>query len=93
MNIAGNFPDDEAGEEVATSPGCEAGIDPDCGTESRDVNKEEMVAGARYEGEKTIDAIISGAKTGNIGDGKIFVVPLEECIRIRTGQKGNEAIG
>jgi len=54
MNIAGNFPDDEAGEEVATSPGCEAGIDPDCGTESRDVNKEEMVAGAGFEGEKTI---------------------------------------
>lgn len=41
----------------------------------------------------TVDAIIEGAKTGNIGDGKIFVVPLEECIRIRTGEKGKEAIG
>jgi len=54
MNIDGNYQDDEACEEVAKSPGCEAGIDPDCGTESRDVNKEEMVAGAGFEGEKTI---------------------------------------
>ncbi len=43
--------------------------------------------------EKTIDAIIKGAKTGQIGDGKIFVVDLPECIRIRTGDRGNEAIG
>ncbi len=40
-----------------------------------------------------IDAIIKGAKTGKIGDGKIFVINLEECIRIRTGEKGHEAIG
>ena len=43
--------------------------------------------------EPTIQAIMAGAKTGTIGDGKIFVVPLEECIRIRTGEKGKEAIG
>lgn len=41
----------------------------------------------------TIDAIIKGARTGNIGDGKIFVLDLPECIRIRTGEKGKEAIG
>lgn len=41
----------------------------------------------------TIDAIIRGAKSGKIGDGKIFVVPLEQCIRIRTGEEGREAIG
>jgi nitrogen regulatory protein P-II 1 len=41
----------------------------------------------------TIDAIIKGAKTGKIGDGKIFVLPLERCIRIRTGEQGSEAIG
>jgi nitrogen regulatory protein P-II 1 len=41
----------------------------------------------------TIDAIIEGAKTGNIGDGKIFVTALEECIRIRTGETGDVAIG
>ena len=41
----------------------------------------------------TVDAIISGTRTGNIGDGKIFVLDLPECIRIRTGEKGNEAIG
>jgi nitrogen regulatory protein P-II 1 len=40
-----------------------------------------------------IDAIVSGARTGNIGDGKIFVLPLERAIRIRTGEEGNEAIG
>lgn len=43
--------------------------------------------------EPTIKAIISGAKTGNIGDGKIFVIDLVECIRIRTGERGSEAIG
>lgn len=41
----------------------------------------------------TVDAIIAGARTGNIGDGKIFVLPLEECIRIRTGETGSAAIG
>ena len=41
----------------------------------------------------TIDAIIRGARTGNIGDGKIFVMDLGQCIRIRTGEKGGEAIG
>lgn len=43
--------------------------------------------------EPTIEAIIKGARTGNIGDGKIFVMDLAECIRIRTGEKGPEAIG
>ncbi len=43
--------------------------------------------------EPTIDAIIKGARSGNIGDGKIFVVDLSESIRIRTGQRGSEAIG
>ncbi len=41
----------------------------------------------------TVDAIIKGAKTGEIGDGKIFIMPLEETIRIRTGETGNAAIG
>lgn len=40
-----------------------------------------------------IDAIVKGAKSGNIGDGKIFISDLKECIRIRTGEKGSEAIG
>jgi nitrogen regulatory protein P-II 1 len=43
--------------------------------------------------KKTVDALIKGAKTGEIGDGKIFVLPMEECIRIRTEEKGREAIG
>ena len=43
--------------------------------------------------DTTIEAVISGARTGNIGDGKIFVLDLPECIRIRTGEKGAEAIG
>ena len=41
----------------------------------------------------TIDAIIAGARSGEIGDGKIFVTNLEECIRIRTGETGSDAIG
>lgn len=43
--------------------------------------------------EPTIAAIIKGAKTGNIGDGKIFVLDLSECVRIRTEERGNQAIG
>ena len=43
--------------------------------------------------DSTIEAVISGARTGNIGDGKIFVMDLADCIRIRTGEKGPEAIG
>jgi nitrogen regulatory protein P-II 2 len=43
--------------------------------------------------EPTIKAIIKGAKSGKIGDGKIFVTTLDECIRIRTGERGTEAIG
>jgi nitrogen regulatory protein P-II 1 len=43
--------------------------------------------------EPTIKAIIKGARTGKIGDGKIFVVDLPRCIRIRTGDEGSEAIG
>jgi nitrogen regulatory protein P-II 2 len=42
---------------------------------------------------KTVDAITRGARTGNIGDGKIFVLDLQECIRIRTGETGSLAIG
>jgi nitrogen regulatory protein P-II 1 len=41
----------------------------------------------------TLDAIIRGAKTGSIGDGKIFVITLDECIRIRTSESGSDAIG
>ena len=43
--------------------------------------------------QPTIEAIIKGAKTGKIGDGKILVMPLSECIRIRTGETGGKAIG
>lgn len=45
--------------------------------------------------EPTVNAIIEGGRTGDegqIGDGKIFVLPLEDCIRIRTGERGPEAI-
>ncbi|QSH40962.1 P-II family nitrogen regulator [Lentisphaerota bacterium ZTH] len=43
--------------------------------------------------EPTVQAVIAGAKTGNIGDGKIFIQTLSQCIRIRTGETGNAAIG
>jgi nitrogen regulatory protein P-II 2 len=42
--------------------------------------------------EATIDAIVKSANTGKIGDGKIFVSPLEQVIRIRTGETGEDAI-
>ena len=43
--------------------------------------------------DATIKAIIKGAKTGKIGDGKIFVMPILDCIRIRTEEQGEKAIG
>lgn len=43
--------------------------------------------------ESAVAAIIKGARTNNVGDGKIFVVNLDECIRIRTGERGTRAIG
>ena len=43
--------------------------------------------------QPTLDAIVASARTGSIGDGKIFVTALEQCIRIRTGETGEEAIG
>jgi nitrogen regulatory protein P-II 1 len=46
--------------------------------------------------EATIEAIVHAARTpesGQIGDGKIFVLPLEDCVRIRTGERGGDAIG
>lgn len=43
--------------------------------------------------DATIKAIIKGAKSGQIGDGKIFVMNLERCVRIRTGEDGHDAIG
>ena len=43
--------------------------------------------------DPTVKAIIKGARTGKIGDGKIFVVDLPRCIRIRTGDEGPQAIG
>lgn len=42
--------------------------------------------------DKVVDAIVNQAKTGDIGDGKIFISPIEEVIRIRTGEKGEGAI-
>lgn len=43
--------------------------------------------------QPTVDAIVVGARSGEIGDGKIFILPLEDCIRIRTGETGSTAIG
>ena len=42
--------------------------------------------------DRCIEAIVKAAKTGRIGDGKIFVVPVEEVIRIRTGERGEDAL-
>jgi len=43
--------------------------------------------------DTAIEAIMKAARTGNIGDGKIFVLPVEKCYRIRTGEEGIDAIG
>ena len=43
--------------------------------------------------QRTVEAITKGAHTGETGDGKIFIMPMEECVRIRTGETGHVAIG
>jgi nitrogen regulatory protein P-II 1 len=43
--------------------------------------------------ELAVEAIVTGARTGEVGDGKIFIMDLESCIRIRTKETGNTAIG
>ena len=63
-------------------------------TEVNLLKKVELQIGVNDEFVKpTVDAIIKGARTGNIGDGKIFVLDMPECIRIRTGETGKAAIG
>jgi nitrogen regulatory protein P-II 1 len=42
--------------------------------------------------DKVVEAIVAAANTGKIGDGKIFVLPLEEAVRIRTGERGADAV-
>jgi nitrogen regulatory protein P-II 1 len=42
--------------------------------------------------EKVIETIMKTAQTGRVGDGKIFVIPVEEVVRIRTGERGGQAI-
>jgi nitrogen regulatory protein P-II 1 len=42
--------------------------------------------------DKVVEAIVTSASTGRIGDGKIFILPLEEAIRIRTGERGPDAV-
>ena len=53
--------------------------------------KVEIVA-ADEQVEQIIETILTTVKTGKIGDGKIFVLPVEEVVRVRTGEKGEEAI-
>jgi nitrogen regulatory protein P-II 1 len=43
--------------------------------------------------QPAINALVQGARTKELGDGKIFVLPLERCVRIRTGEEGQDAIG
>ena len=54
------------------------------------IKLEVVVADELVEG--AIEAIVNAANTGKIGDGKIFVLPLEEAVRIRTGERGGEAV-
>jgi nitrogen regulatory protein PII len=53
--------------------------------------KVEVVVADEVAG-KTVDAIVKAAKTGKIGDGKVFVMPIEEAVRIRTDERGEAAV-
>ncbi|MGZ7180555.1 MAG: P-II family nitrogen regulator [Halobacteriota archaeon] len=51
-----------------------------------------MMIVADSDVEKVVDTIMHGARTGEIGDGKIFVLPVDDVIRIRTGERGDDAL-
>jgi nitrogen regulatory protein P-II 1 len=53
--------------------------------------KMEIIVGDDVAG-KVVEAIEQAAKTGRIGDGKIFITPIEEVVRIRTGERGEDAL-
>ena len=59
--------------------------------EFQDKVKIEMVCSEPYV-QPTIDAIIKGARTGEVGDGKIMVMPIEKIVRIRTGEEDQDAV-
>ena len=44
------------------------------------------------DADKVVDVIVSTARTGNIGDGKIFIIPVEDAVRVRTGERGEVAV-
>ncbi len=54
--------------------------------------KLEIVVGNELA-EKVVETIVETARTGKVGDGKIFVLPVEEVVRVRTGEKGEKAVG
>ena len=62
------------------------------GKAGKHVYTEKPFAFTRAEAERAVEAILAAAKTGRIGDGKIFVSEVQEAIRIRTGERGAEAI-
>ena len=47
---------------------------------------------ADEDADRVLDAVVSGANTGQIGDGKVWITPVEQVIRVRTGQRGDEAL-
>ncbi|MEO1583580.1 MAG: P-II family nitrogen regulator [Planctomycetota bacterium] len=64
-------------------------------TSEVDLHKKVRIEAAVNESfvQNVVDGIVEGAQTGEVGDGKIFVIPLEDCYRIRTGEQGHDAIG
>lgn len=52
----------------------------------------EIAVGDEYV-KRTIDGIVAGARSGKLGDGKVFVIPLDDVVRIRTGEHGPGAVG
>ena len=50
------------------------------------------VVGRRFDVDKVLDSIVRSARTGKIGDGKVWVSPVETIVRVRTGERGTDAI-
>ena len=62
-----------------------------CNTSSRERTLVSLVVGDKNV-ERAVQAILSAAQTGEIGDGRIFIIPIDDAIRIRTGERGDIAL-
>jgi len=74
-------------------PLSQMGSDPDGGKAPQFLPRIELtIVLAKESVDEVVEALLTTLRTGNLGDGKIFILPVEEAIRVRTGDRGDEAL-